>query len=367
MLTKIAFYGPKTDLYRLLEESPYSLRTNPKLESVKNSTIILTKYFQKFHDFDASNRIVLICQQEQLNNDEILMMPLVDTVVARSGFEGTNIAWQLRCHGFTTRVISLPPPMKPLETTKNKSLYFTALDQRNRLAFTGYELQNTNPDAYAHVHLGEGRWPDSIITSLASGIPVITNDRHPLSEFITHGLDGYLIRSPGDIVRALKDLKENHGWISFRARSRMSTLLDPARYLETLLNPEGYTLNRFPAKTDLNERTWIVRDRTLSGGSIKYFPKKYREDIEDISLDSLEEILEYFLTQHFSHVYVFGCELEEMDIRTLIRIKGMIRSLGRRARNIHFCYDNPVTKDLTQIFRKLSVISVEEGLKQVSG
>jgi len=135
------------------------------------------------------------------------------------------------------------------------------------------------------------------------------------------------------------------------------------------MNIEGVpNVNQFPTSPqETTKRKWLVRERSFTDKGVEYFPENYRKDLLLIDLNSVEEVIGYFLNQEFSDVYVFGCYLEETpDLQELVNLQRNIIKMGARARRIHFCRDEPIPMAWEKVFARLSVIPIVEGLKQIS-
>ena len=356
------------ELYEFLADlSPIPVALNPNIKTLQNAHVFVIDYRREFIDLDDSNKLIFLCRGP-LANKHWLLIPSVDVIVANTYYEGLCLSWQLQSKGFKKKVVHLLPWVAPIKL-EGDSIYSMALEPRYKNAFWGRELQNTDPRAPVHVCLSESdrSWPYSIVEGMLGGaIPIVT-DRPPYNELIIHGHNGFLVNTPEDIIDALQKIDDNRYWLEHNARDTIRYKLDPTRYLSTLINLESLpNIQLKPAPVEYSKRRWLVRERTFKDGQLKYFPENYDAEMTLIDLNEIQEILSYFLTQRFSEVYIFGCEIpEELEKREMIQIMRMIKKIGPSSMKVHFCRDEPIPPIWEKVFARLSIISVEEGLKQV--
>jgi hypothetical protein len=375
MGNKLAVYANTEDqkaagLFKfLLEHAPYPLELNPQSKTVQDTTVYIAGYHSTLHNLDQSNKIILLARKSVLGSQDFLLLPMVDTIIAHTQYEAMQIAWQLRCKGFKTRVVHLLPHFKNEQLTKS-NIYCPDVGPYGP-SLINQQLQNTDPKASIRMCLAEEREiPDYFIKGIISGAVCIALDKPPFNEIIIDRHTGYLIRDAGDFVDVFQHIESSKNWVGHAARTYTNALLNPTKYLDAILTPEKlYNLNNFDkAPKDFNERIWLVRERIFQDGKVLYSPVRYNQDFTLIDLGSVEEVLEYFQTQHFAHVYVFGCDLpEELEDSDETQLHRMITKLGKRALQIHFCRDESIPKAWQKIFQRLSIVSTEEGLKQVTG
>lgn len=378
MINNIAVYtGPSAsehnrkivELYQFLKEySSIPTNLNPEPNKLQNSYVFTSNYRGDLLNLDDSNKLIYMCRGSQIQGKQWLLMPSVDLVITNTYYEGLHISWQLQSKGFNTRVIHLIPWSIP-KPLKGESIYYHALESRYRNAFWGRELQNTNPQAPIRVILTEKdkAWPYNVIEGMLSGAVMIVPDRPPYNEFIIDGYNGFLVRNPGDVVRALRKIDENQYWISYNAKNTIHAQLNHTKYLDTLLHSnEAPEVKLKPIVVESNQRRWLVRERTFQDGALKFFPERHGPNFTVIDLTEIQEILGYFLTQSFAEVYIFGADIpEQVEKKDLIQLMRMLNRIGSRSMKIHFCRDEPIPQTWEKVFARLSIISVEEGLKQV--
>jgi hypothetical protein len=371
MLNKIAIY-PKNnkdvELYGFLAKySPYPVELNPKIKTVKDSQVFISEYNRNYLDFDDSNEITFLHRKPLLSNKEMLLLNSIDSIVTNTRYEGLMLAWQLQSRGYQKHIVSLMPWCTPTKTTDG--IYILEAEDRYKKAFFGRKF-SSDPNARVRVFLSEkDHWPYSLVKGMADGAIPIVLDRPPLNEFIIHGYNGFLVRHPGDVVSALRKIDDGEMWLTHNAKSSIGALFDPTRYFETLTNLKavpGVTLPLAPV--EYKRRTWLVRERIFKKGQIEYFPDQNRPDLTLIDLNDAQEVLGYFLTQDFADVYVFGCDIpEHLEKRDELNILRLLKKMGSRSLRVHFCRDEPIPRVWEAIFSRLSVISVEEGMKQILG
>lgn len=352
----------------LTKYSDYPVELNPKIKHLKNSTVYIFNFNRNLLNLNRSNKIILMHKGDRFAPQNFLLLPLIDSIIATTQCEALQISWQIKQRGFNTQVTYLLPWCKIKNLTKS-DIYCPVLNNQFKKALVGKIVQNIDPNANIHIYLDQ-TFPYCLLEGMRSGAAIIALDKPPFTEFIIHGHNGYLIRSPGDLTDVFSDIDKNYHWISHNAKMSMNAIFNPTRYLDSILNPEKLTNVNSLVKVlkKYSERTWLVRERILKNGRFTYYPTQYSKDLTVIDLNSVEEILGYFLTQEFEDVYVFGCELpEELEEGEEVILQRLIIRLGKRSLKIHFCRDNPVPEVWKRIFKRLSMISINEGLKQVSG
>jgi hypothetical protein len=367
-LALIAHKDQRTkDLYEFFKGHPYT-RTILNPSNPENSVVVSSEFPKQL---DPSNQLTLLARGQTLTKKELRLLPRLNTIVAHTSSAGYQIAWQVKVAGFNTRVIHLLPYIPvPQAIYHPKTIYYDDLGPIPKQFFGVHKLQNQHPNARVRIDLGDvKKWPYHIIESMRMGVPPIVWDKPPYSDFIIHGHNGYLIRTPGDIAQILSDLDNTHDWVSTNARNTMNAQYDPVRYYNALTKPERVANLNVLGKIKLehDDRKWIVRERIFRGARIDYFPKEHHELFQTTDLNSVEEVLEFFSEQLFSEVYVFGCDFPPtLTPEETNRMRRLINGLGVYSRKLHFCVDTPMPDDWLPLFGKLSVISVQEGLKQVS-
>jgi hypothetical protein len=378
MINNIAIYTDKSasehhrktlELCQFLKKySSIQVKLDPNIRTLQNANVFVSGYRREFLDLDSSNKLIFLCRNGSISAKQWLLIPSVDVVVTNTYYEGLHVSWQLQAKGFNTRVVHLLPWSAP-KKIDGEGVYCHAMDNKYRKAFWGKKLQNDNPQAPIRAHLSEKDkvWPYAVVEGMLSGAIIIAPDRPPYNELIIDRHNGFLIRTPGDIVGALQEIEKNEHWISHNARSSTHAKLNPTRYLSSLMNLEELPeIKITPTPIEYSKRRWLVRERVFQDGKIKYHPEIHGPNFTVIDLNEIQEVLSYFLTQDFSEVYIFGCDIpEEVEKRELNHLMRLIHKMGPRSMRIHFCRDDPIPDVWGKIFTRLSIISVEEGLKQV--
>jgi len=353
-------------LYEFLAGNAYAqVELNP---TYPKDSIVVSSEFNK--SLDPSNQLVLLARGDKLTSKERMFLPNLKGIIAHTQSAAYKIAWQVKATGFATPIISLLPYVTvPKNITPNKSIYYDNLGPVPDVFFNKYKIQNINPNAKLRIDLSEPEgFPYHILESMAMGVPPVVWDQPPYSDFIIHGHNGYLIQNTGELSPIL-DAKD-HSLIAMNARNTINSIYNPIRYYNSLIKRPNNLNILSKIKLEHEERKWIVRERIFKGNEIEFFPKDFNPLLQEISLNNVEEVLEHFSGQNFSDVYVFGCDfpthLEPEDIN---RIRGLINQLGPYKLKLHFCIDYNLIKlsdEWIRLCSKLSLISVQEGLKQVS-
>lgn len=345
------------------------IELNPEIKTIKDSTVYISGFNKSLLNLHKSNKIILLARSKELTSLEHLLLPITDTIIVSTIYEAFQLSWQLKCKKFNNKVVTVPPLAKKFAIS-NSDAYYEKLSDWHKKALNGLPLQNVDPTAGVYINLGEeSTLPKQMIASMLSGAIPIVLDLPLYAEFITNGHNGYLIRSSNDIVEALEGLTNRKEWLSYNAKTTVEALLNPTRYLNAILHPENLTnINFFEKATlSLNSRIWLVREHSFNQGYSTYFPSSYRKDLTVIDLNSLIEVLNYFSAQEFNEVYVFGIDLpSELSSKDEIDLQRQLIKLGNRSLKIHFCRNDPIPASYHKIFSKLSILSIEEGLKQVS-
>jgi len=367
-LVLIAHKDQRTkDLHEFFKTNSYTkVKLNP---SKPKDSIIATSELPK--QLDPSNQYILLARGNKLAQKELMRLPNLKAIVAHTPSAGYQIAWQVKTAGFNTIIINLLPyvPM-PDVVYHPRTIYYDDLGPIPKQFFSKYELQNQYPNARIRIDLSNtSKWPYHILESMRIGVPPIVWDKPPYSDFIIHRHNGYLIRTPGDIAQILNSLDNTHTWVSTNARNTLYAQYDPVRYYNALTKIDKVANLNVLGKIKLEheDRKWIIKERSFRGAEIEYFPKEHHELFQTADLNNVEEVLEFFSEQAFSEVYVFGCDFPPtLNPEETNRMRRLINGLGLYSRRLHFCIDDPIPKDWLPLFNRLSVISIQEGLKQVS-
>jgi hypothetical protein len=317
----------------------------------------------------------------ELDEPILPLLPVADVVVAFSVFEAILVSRQLRKLGYQTPVAHLPPPIDIRRYTHNPIHTLRIGHQQNidhkviaDLLARAIELSAGDRGSIsAYLHVYTPVWPFDALEALCSGKPVITTKRPPLTEYITDGFNGFLARDRHDILNAVQELSspERRFVMGAQARGLASTLFDPARYVAGIMNvarDQFYNMNMVTIPdVDRANRKWLFRKQSLRQGKVVMVPEQYDASFGLSNLVQIHEILSFLLQQQFQCAYVFDFDLGDPTIAEFNQVLSTAERLGRRGLNIHFCTDEPIPERWRDVFKNLSVISVVEGLKQVSG
>jgi hypothetical protein len=363
------------ELFTLFKKSlPCKVILNPDYRIVKNSIVIVSGYSTAFKSFDSSNFVYYLSRTGSLDFREITLLPHIDAIIACSQLEASNLAWQTKYYGYKIITVSHPPYCKEVNVENNNiDIIYTHVDNKYRPVFVEYNLIKTNKvqSAFANIHLTDSPagWPYLVLESMAAGIPSIVKVTNPVSEYIINGHNGYVISDMSDLVSSLTELKYRREEIATNCKAISRELFSPQRYSDRFINlSKNRDLNIFgPVKIEHQNRRWIIREKIVRDKDSVYFPDTYDNTIQAIDLAEITEILEFFSVQLFSDVYVFGCDLPDWyGPEEMIQASSLVAKLGNRASKIHFCRDELIPHQWSPIFKKLSLISVDEGLKQIS-
>jgi hypothetical protein len=360
----------------LRKHSPYPVTFNDDYRKLEDSIVIISGYNSKFRNIGKTNKVVFLARSGTLGFKEVLLLPRINVVVAHTRTEAAQLSWQIRHYGYNTKVVVIPPYCKFLNRSvavNDTTISYSKLDGEYKRALVSMKCVKTekvDPSVFAHVHLTESKeWPYLVLEAMAVGVPSVINAHHPASEYITHGYNGYIVNDINDVVKAFGNLKFKRNPVSENCYKMAKEFFSPIKYVEAFSEIDKLeNFNSFgPVKIEHQNRKWIVREKLIKGHDQVYFPETYDQSIQAIDLAEIIEILDFFSSQLFADVYVFGCELPEWyKSADIIHANSLVAKLGNRARRIHFCRDEEVPHQWAAAFQKLSLISVEEGLKQIS-
>lgn len=339
-----------------------------KISQIKDSLIVLLGYHRSLTNLDPSNEVMYFLEKP-FNSTNSLLLPVLNKILTYDAHTAHKISVQVQASGFQTPVIKLYPWFN----ADNYQIYYRygnmvgyhEIDDYYLRLFPAAQRINDFRGLYIYAALSKLSSVKDVIAAMLSGIPVIALDEPPFNELITHGYNGYLVRTENDIQTVMNHLKQNRLQIINSARNHLEKLFDPILYyskFSQVIQGNFYNYNNF--KIELSERKWIVRNQILSAGQIEFYPQSFSKSFKTVDLQDFMDIIEYFSKNLFTEVYVFGCEFNEYDLSEIKQISRMINRMGDRARKLHFCLDE-VPSQFNKIFEKLSLISVSEGLKQV--
>jgi len=266
-------------------------------------------------------------------------------------------------------VISLPPwtdCSNYIETNSKRTVLYLSDQNWFHKAFTG---QTKKRDYFLGCSAYAYATPDNLYGSiqfLTSGRPVIVANNPIFSEVVINGFNGYIVSDIDEAAQAYNQLKKPsiRNKLSYQARELSKAILDHKKYLDKLLKATKLKTKFLLSGKNYQERSWIILERYFESGNIKYYPE-YHKSFQKAEVYDFIDIIKFFSTQLFREVYVFGIKFPKYNAAEMQKLRILINRLGNRARKIHFCLDEKIPDDWKNIFTKLSLISVQEGLKQV--
>lgn len=369
MMNKIALYGSGLrikELFKFFKQyAPFPTVLNPDPKSLQNTYVFTNLYRRDLTNLQNTNKLILLQKENKLANKIWLLLPSVDYIITDTYEQGLHISAQLISKGFNKRIINLYPWSIPKNLNDNHIFYDGEKKFENILQ--DRKIQRNDPKAPIRILMTKNTDVHEIVEGMLSGAVILAPDCHPYNNLIIDEYNGFLIRTPSDIIKAFKKIDKNKEWISYRAKTVMETKLNPTKYLNSLLYPEQLeSIKLEQIKVESKDRRWLVRERIFQNGKLKYYPEIYGPNFNVIDLTEIQEILSYFLTQQFSEVYIFGCDIpKELNKKDAAQLTKMLNKIGSRSMKIHFCRDESIPQSWQKIFSKLSVISIEEGSKQV--
>lgn len=340
------------------------------LNNITDSIIIACEYNQ-LSGIDPSNKIIYLTAQSQLADPDLSVIGRCEYVGAQSDYAATIIGQQVVKYGLQTPVTRLRPwfrvdkyPFRGdgtvlIHTTNSDTALIRAVGSPT-IEYNG-ELEN------AKVLFCLGPTPLQLVyKAMLQGVLVVALDMRPYNEIIIDNYNGFLVDGVDRLAQVMRNLEATRFQIVGRARSMVVSGLNNQQYTSKLFSLiEGRAENYNPAPIILkNERKWVVRGREFKNGKVNYYPHNINPQFSVTNVHDPIEILEYFSGQLFSEVYVFGCEFGEYDATDMQRMRVLLGKLGERARRIRFCLET-IPKGYEEFFRRLGVVPLSEGLKQV--
>tara|TARA_R100001244_G_scaffold25113_4_gene25615 strand:- start:72386 stop:73492 length:1107 start_codon:yes stop_codon:yes gene_type:complete len=325
----------------------------------KDALILLCGYNPSLANLDRSNRVFYFVQGRKLESRELTLLPILDTVVVDSLDSAYIVQSQMGPYKNKVRVVVLPawwdtqpeeyPSVVNAKVCNYDEIFGHALNSIPRCKEDHKAWMIVNPETV------------EVLKYMAMGKPVLAPDKTPYSSLIINGFNGFLISKPGDVSTSIRQLKRNRKEISLNAKAAARAILSPAKYLDKLLNSVGVEPLPEPSKPS----RWVIKERYFADGGIGFRPETIGAEFRDAEVYDLIEILEFLAIKKFRDAFVFGFDFPIYDAIEMGRVKTLLKILGENSLNIRFCLDGDIPPEWVNIFKKLSVVSVEEGLKQV--
>lgn len=373
------------DLHQFLERNNYSSQiirisdniTSQRIYMQKETLFIALGPIPHALPVDGSSRLIFI-PRLSLSADGVNTARKSNVVIAHSIYAAHIIGIDLQSHNVQTPICYLPPYID-LDHYKFNRCHTRAshiachiegalpnLEEISYFTTTDNTWMNK---AQFYFHIGDVPmlWDRHAYVAMANGIPVIAENRGCYSEFIINGYNGYLIEHFNNI----HDIKVNDDYetIAINARAMVSRLCEEATYfsqLEEIAWDQGGQNINFPLKhIRPPEKEWIVRDRHLKDGKLIFWPVQFRKSLNELRSNNIIDILRALSNGQFRDAYIFGVDFGDDDIYTVGRVKLIVKSLGEKARSVHFCMDeNNIPTRWRRVLESMSIISLREGLRQ---
>ena len=341
--------------------------------NIKDKIVLLGGYADIFMDLDNSNKIVYLANKSFLDRRELTLLGKIDYIIAENQFDAFSLSYQVKYHNPRIKVYWLHPWTDTTRYSINQynEEIVTSDPSWMKRGFSAYKVK------HRRFHIGTTAKfcvePQDLYEAtqyLLTGRPLLTSRR--FQELVTPGFNGYVADHVGEVVSALNAFKDlgHVQMLGKNGRDLLIAALNPQVWLSNftkILDGSMPSLAPYKYQRNFSDRKWIIPERTLSGGSFKSYPEKgqYHSSFQVVEYDDLNEIIRFFSRQMFSDAYVFGFQFPEYNREEMAQARNLANRLGERGRKIHFCLDEPIPDEWTYVFSKLSVISREEGLKQV--
>lgn len=355
------------ELFHLFKDySPYPtiIPTHENIGSVreiKESIVLLCGFNRDFLDLDKSNLVLYFARKPYLSSKEVLLLPILTTIVAESHQAACSIRSQIASYNQKTPVIKAIPWCRPQEQeddVNSSTIYYP----KNNKCFGSALLTYINGGGPLESWFCVVEDTYETIKLMRAGKPVMVPNRAPLNELIFHKFNGFLIDIPGDVVDSLRDFGKYRAYIGRMAHTSVQALLEPRKYIDHLLTLRKVSKQPFTYK---EAPKWIIQQKLFESGKVTYFPEDFNDNLKTSTLSDFIEILEFFQTRLYSDVYVFGFDFPNYEATEMHKAKLLSKKYRKNGLKIHFCLDLDTPQTWNGIFTNFSIISVDEGLKQV--
>jgi len=345
---------------------------NTPLRLIKNSIIILCGYSDFFLDLNNSNIIIYMARNPFLSRNELLLLSKLDRIVAETAHQAYNIALQVKYHNPKIKITAILPWTDPKQYNINK--YISPIVESPNpkwMSKAFYDLELTKTSFKKKTNAMFCSAPESLyeaIQYMLSGRAIMASSR--FRDLIIPKFNGFIVDTIVEAVSAVQILRDLHKSqeIGHNARSHIEALLEPYSYINTfgqIIDGQIPDLLPYKFERDFRDRRWIIREQVMQSGDIKYLPEKFHPDFRIADLQDFNEIIEYFSTQLFGDIYIFGFEFPDYNNKELHQARTLVNRLGYRGKKLHFCLDHEIPRNWTGIFEKLSIISKSEAMKRI--
>lgn len=359
------------------------------VNEIEYSIIIALREIRAFTNIDRTNTLVYLATTDEIEDFMTFMIHRVDHVITPDYRTAFQMVSNLKQLGLETPVHRIQPWLdaslvKRTEVEELKilaygpeamiqSIYGENITYWGYTDIDGWEMtDDPNFEDYSvYVHVGLENSLQIREAMMAGLIPIAINAL-PNTEFIIDRVNGFLVTTSDDLVSAISDLKDESTRNFFRMTALKTAIESMSQeswagyFLKTVQSVGAENLNVDGQFKEMEPhlRRWLVPKTVLRGGKKMNIPRQYNQNrFKVVELNSLKEILQYFSLQKFRDVFIFGWEYDDVSERD--RILNLVRVIGRRGLNMHFCTDEEIPEEWQDVFRHMTVLPVQEGLKKV--
>lgn len=358
------------------------------INEVEYSIIIALRQIQAFINIDRTNTVVYLATTDEIEDFMTFMIHRVDHVVTPDYRTAFQMVSNLRQLGLDIPVHRIQPWIDASEVrTEVEGVKILAYGPEAMIqSLHGHDItywgdtdidgwkttDNPNFEDYSvYVHVGLEN-SIQVREAMMAGLIPITVNALPFTEFIIDRLNGFLVTTSDDLIRAVVSLQDEDTRQFFRMTALKSGIESMSQeswaeqFLKTVQSVGVENLNAGGLFREMEPhlRRWLVPKVILRGGRKVNVPRTYnRTRFKVVELDTLKQVLQYFSLQKFRDVFIFGWEYDDLSERD--QVMNLIRVLGRRGLNMHFCTDDEIPEEWQDAFKHLTVLPLQEGLKKV--
>ncbi len=364
----------------------------PDLKTLNDTIVIAFTYYPELLQVNSTNQIIFMSVNCSISKNDRKILAKADAIITNSSYSARCInpeivnyripVYRLPCFIDAERYKCKPrPSRKPTIGRHSRSmstkfskdyahlhdienLSFLGITEEEFLKYVGAPLVNatfkeyTNNvieylqslDIYLYL-LGSFKesWCRSVSEAMLSGLPIIVQNREPFTEYIFHGHNGFLI----DNISEIKDIiKQDLSDVAIAGQRTMMSIMNPDRYIANL---ERIFDGNYPDQRSALPKlgTWVFSEKKIA---------TRHKVIGDIDLLNA---LSFVSRLNFKDAYIFLDSLPVLTPNDRMKLFANVKKLGNRGLKFHICTDIEIPEEVKPVFATLSIISKEEGLKQI--
>jgi hypothetical protein len=212
----------------------------------------------------------------------------------------------------------------------------------------------------------------SMFRLMAARAVVVVPNQHPFTDLVINDWNGVISSDKltnDALVRIGRTMSSDQAnAMADRSEEMVSLLMDDDRYVasftDIVIDGNGYDYGEPWVKIATKAGTsWVIPKQIMDGGNYVQIPAETDKRFKQMKPLELEQLLDYMAPMRFREVYVFDTIIEPVDDAKKNRILRLLRILGKRAKNIFFCMDQPT--EWSPIASRLMFLPSSEGVKRV--